>query len=116
MNIDPNKVGLLASFKTPGVAEAYRKWATLPETATFLSLAADLVCPNPSTPETRSTHAEAIASLVRKETAEEFMEACLRLEDYAMLAEDNGLPPSNYGAEPPPEVKKARKPAKPVPA
>ena len=117
MKINPLKLGLLSEFKTPGVLEAYRRWASSPETAKFLSLAADLVMPNPSDPATRAVHSEAVAHLVRKETAEEFMEACQRLEDYAMLDGDNELPPSNYGAEPPapPVVKKARK-AKPAQA
>ena len=117
MRIDPSKLPLLAEFKAFGAIDAYRRWASQPETAKYLALAADLVLPARSSPEERAAHSEAVACLVRKETAEDFMEACLRLEDYAMLAEDNGLPPANYGAELPPELKKkARKTAKPAQA
>lgn len=96
--INPNKLGLLQAFKAPGMIEAYRKWSTDPATAQYLALAADLVAPNPSTPETRSSHSEAVSMLVRRETAEEFMLACLKLEDFAMLGEGTELPPSDYGA------------------
>jgi hypothetical protein len=96
--INTKNIGLASLFKTPGVREKYRAWALAPETAQFLSLAADLVSPKPSDPTTRSVHSEAVAMLVRRETAEEFMEACQRLEDFADLEGDNVLPPTTYGA------------------
>lgn len=118
MRIDPSKLPLLAEFKAPGAIDAYRRWASQPETAKYLALAADLVLPARSSPAERAMHSEAVACLVRKETAEEFMEACLRLEDFAMLSEDTGLPPSSYGAvlPVPPAATKPKRKAKPAQA
>ena len=120
---------LVALFKNKEWVAAYRQWATDPRTARVLSLAADIVSPPPSTVLVRASHAEAVSALTRKETAEEFMQACLSLEEYAMLTGDNGLPPADYGAseavgapeparkvDPPPPAKKPSKKKKPTTA
>ena len=105
---DARKLKLLETFKNPAVVDAYRKWAVDPNTAQFLSLAADLVSPSPSTETERSVHSEAVSKLVRRETAEEFMMACLNLEDYAMVYGAGGLPEPTYGAVVPAPTSQAK--------
>lgn len=99
--IDPNKIGLLDLLKTPGVLEAYRAWSQSADTLRFLTLAAEIVLPAPSSLAVRSSHPEAVAALVRKETVEEFSMACLQLERYAEISGSGGLPEPTYGAVPP---------------
>ena len=105
---DARKQKLLAVFKNPAAVDAYRKWATDPNTGQFLSLAADLVSPAPSTEVDRSVHSEAVSKLVRRETAEEFMMACLNLEDYAEVYGAGGLPEPTYGATAPAPTTQAK--------
>ena len=105
---DARKLKLLEIFKNPAVVDAYRKWAVDPNTAKFLSLAADLVSPSPSTETERSMHSEAVSKLVRRETAEEFMMACLNLEDYAEVYGAGGLPEPTYGATAPAPTTQAK--------
>lgn len=106
--IDGRKQNLLLMFKNPGIVEAYRRWAGDPNTAQFLSLAADLVSPGQSNPSERAVHSEAVSKLVRRETAEDFMYACLQLEEYALVSGSGGLPEPTYGAEPPAPTAQAK--------
>ena len=116
MLISPTKLpGLVELFKNQEFAEAWRKWALSPETSRFLALAADMVLPADSTEAVRASHPETLARLVQKETAENFMLACLRLEEYAISASDKTLPEADYGARRPGAVKKDQ-PAKPAQA
>lgn len=96
--------------------DAYRKWAALPETATYIGLVADLVSPGPSDPSSRAAHSEAVAHLVRLETVDDFVSTCFGLEDYSDISGGGGMPPATYGAEVPPAVKKSRKKAEPAQA
>ena len=116
MLISPTKLPALAElFKNQEFAEAWRKWALSPDTSRFLSLAADLILPPESTDAVRASHPETLTYLVRKETAEGFMLACLKLEDYAISASDKALPEADYGARRP-GASKTGQPAKPAQA
>lgn len=105
--------GLREAFKNREFAEKFRAWAGSADTAAFLSYAAELVLPSPSTDAVRASQSETLAYLVRKETVEDFILACQKLENYATLDDGNGLPESDYGAPRPEEKKKpAAKPAR----
>ena len=115
LNLTPDKLPLLEVFKAPGMLEKYRAWVANPDTLRFLTLASELVLPGASDERVRSSHPEAVAHLVKKETVEDFSMACLQLERYASISSTGGLPAADYGAQPEAPLK-PRKPKTAKPA
>lgn len=112
LEIDPAKRDeILAAFG--GSVDEYRAWALSPATRKYLTIAADFVSPGRSTPAERASPSEALAKLVRRELVEEFIDVAFRMEDYAGMSRDAGLPETDYGAEAP-RPSTPEKPAKPA--
>lgn len=113
LELDPAKRSeLLAAFG--GSIEEYRAWALSPATRKYLALAVDFVSPGRSTPAERASPSEALAKLVRRELVEELIDVVFRMEDYAGVSRDAGLPEPDYGAEPPQPKNKPGAPAEPA--